>query len=223
MPKLYHQPNYDGAWPIASAATIDGHPYSGVLNISPAPFDGHFLDWKTSVGNYDGVGLVVDGKMFVAFGKEEEGYGLALYSESAEGLQGVFTSRAYKGAVGTELVKGCNSLPPSDGTFLTEGRQPDKVNYTGKIGIATHGMIQLITWGFDNSKGQFVGAGLLRHGRWITGYGYPGVYSFGCGCYELSPEGILTGEWAIPAYQNATGKEVFQPQQGLGGAAPPQM
>ncbi len=208
MGKKYYNPAYDGTWPIQKAETFKGQPYTGMMRISPAERDGHRIDWKTTAGNYDGIGLVIDGRLLLAFGKEDEGYGLAIYSETAAGIEAVFTSQQFKGAVGIEKVPDCKSFAHLDQTYDMQGWQPDNISYKGKIAFVPHGEHFLATWAFDGEQGRLVGVGLLRHNKLIATYGFRDVYSFGSGCYELQPDGTLHGEWAIPSIQT-TGQEVY--------------
>lgn len=208
MGKHYYNPAYDGTWPIVEAKTIPGIAYTGTMRISPAECDGHRIDWKTSAGDYDGIGLVIDGRMFLAFGKEDEGYGLAVYSEVAEGIEAAFTSQHFKGAIGKETVAGCKGFAHLDQTYDMQGHQPDNINYKGKIAFVGYGELFLATWAFHGTPGQLVGVGMVRHGKLVTSYGFNGVYSFGCGCYELMADGTLRGEWGIPSFQT-TGKEIY--------------
>ena len=215
MGKSYYNPAFDGIWPIEKATTFKGDAYTGTMRISAAERDGHRIDWKTSAGNYDGIGLVIDGRLMLAFGKEDEGYGLAIYSETSEGIEAVFTSQAFKGAVGVEKVPDCKGFDHLDQTYAMQGRQPDGIRYQGKLALAPYGDLFLMTWAFDGETGQLVGVGMLRHDKLIASYGFREVYSFGAGCYALQPDGTLHGEWAIPSYQT-TGQEVYGKRALLG-------
>ncbi len=208
MGKKYYNPAFDGTWPIVAAATIDGKAYTGTMRIGPAERDGHLIDWKTSAGNYDGIGLVIEGRLFLAFGKKDEGYGLAVYSEVADGIEAVFTSQHFKGAIGIERVAGCKGFDHLDQTYEMQGEQPDDIRYKGKLGFVGYGDLYLATWGFDGTPGQLVGVCMLRHGKLVASYGFRGVYSFGCGCYALMADGTLMGEWGIPTFQTV-GKETY--------------
>ncbi len=208
MEKEFYNPAFDGTWPIVKAETIAGQAYTGTIRISAAAHDGHRIDWKTSAGNYDGIGLAIEGRLYLAFGKEDEGYGLAVYSETAAGLEAVFTSQTFKGAVGVEKVPGCTGFAHLNQTYDMQGWQPDKIAYKGKIAFVPHGAVFLATWAFDGERGQLVGVGMLRNEKLVTSYGFRDVYSFGCGCYQLMDDDTLWGEWAIPVYQT-TGREAY--------------
>lgn len=208
MGKKFYNPAYDGVWPIVSAQTHAGAAYTGTMRIAPAEGDGHRIDWKTSAGNYDGIGLVIDGRLMLAFGNEDDGYGLAIYTEVPAGIEAVFTSQAFKGSVGRETVVGCPGFGQLDRTYDMEGWQPDKIAYKGKVAFVAYGDLFLLTWAFDGERGILQGVGMLRHGKLITSYSIPNVFTFGSGCYELQPDGTLRGEWAIPVYKT-TAREVY--------------
>jgi hypothetical protein len=208
MPKNYYDPAFDGIWKIQNAVTHSGKPYDGTMTLSPAEHNGHRIDWKTSAGDYDGMGLVIDGRLHLAFGKANEGYGLAVYSEREEGIESIFTSQEFKGALGKEIIPDCKSFEHLNATYNMQGKQPDHISYSGKVGFVGYGDLFLITWGFNNTPGELVGVGMVRHGKLITGYGFRNVYTFGCGCYELLPDGAMQGEWAIPSAQK-TIKELY--------------
>jgi hypothetical protein len=208
MGKKYYDPAYDGTWPIMEATTFKGQAYTGTMRISPAAKDGHRIDWKTSAGNYDGIGLVIDGRLLLAFGKAEDGYGLAIYAETAAGIEAVFTSLLLQGEVGIEKVPGCPGFAHLDQMYDMQGQQGKKGSYTGKIAFVPHGELYLATWAFEGTTGQYGGVCMLRHGKLIASYGLKSVYSFGAGCYELQPDGTLRGEWAIPSAETI-GREVY--------------
>ncbi|MFN8394790.1 MAG: hypothetical protein U0176_08985 [Bacteroidia bacterium] len=182
-------------------------PYTGSLTISDGKVDGHRLRWKTNGGEYTGIGLVIDGRLWMAFG-EGEAYGLCIYQQGAGRLEGTFTAPSYGGLAGWEHVLDIDSLPTEEAIFKIEGHQPDKVSYTGQIAFKPYGEMYLMRWVFEGATGSWVGVGMQRHGRLVTAYGAQSDFSWGCGCYEVQEDGTLRGEWAIPAYPEA-GREVF--------------
>jgi hypothetical protein len=202
MGKHYYDPAFDGLHKITQAQTLAGDAYTGTMKIGPNERDGHAIEWKTKAGNYEGVGLAIDGKLWLAFGQEGE-FGLAVYSLCEEGMESVFTGPSFKGAVGQEKVFGCKGFDQLNQTYETEGQQADNVKYKGKIAIAEYGALYLLTWAFYGETGRLNGVGMVRDGKFLTGYSVPGNVVFGCGLYERTPEGGLKGEWAIPTYKES--------------------
>lgn len=213
MATQFQDPRFNGTWPIVQAATIPGVPYTGSLTIHDGNVDGHRLRWKTNGGEYTGIGLVIDGRLWMAFG-EGEAYGLCVYNynHAAGQLMGTFTAPSYGGAPGWEKVLDIAALPTEESIYKIEGLQPDNVSYKGQIAFKPHGELYLMRWVFEGATGSWVGIGMPRQGRLVTAYGAQSDFSWGCGCYEIQVDGTLRGEWAIPAYPEA-GREVFGKRQ----------
>ena len=210
MSKRYHDPRWNAVWPILKGETMTGAAYSGTLKITPGEVDGHVIDWKTSAGRYQGIGLAIEGRLMLAFGMDN-GCGLAVYSEAEDGIDAAFTSQAFKGAIGWEKVAGCQGFDHLNQAYRMEGWQPDRISYKGQVAFAEYGPLFLIRWAFDGDPGGLVGVGMVRHGRLITGYGFEQDPRFGCGCYELQADGTLKGEWASPAFPQTAIEYYGQP------------
>lgn len=207
MATQFQDSRFNGTWPIVQAATIPGVPYTGSLTISDGRADGHRLRWKTNGGEYTGIGLVIEGRLWMAFG-EGEAYGLCVYRQEGGELRGTFTAPSYGGAAGWEKVQGIDALPVEETIYEIEGWQPNNIPYKGQIAFKPYGEMYLLRWVFEGATGNWVGVGMQRYGRLVTAYGAKSDFSWGCGCYEIADDGSLRGEWAIPAYQEA-GREIF--------------
>ena len=216
MPRLYHDPKFDGTWTISKAENHLGQAYTGTMRISALPRGGHGIEWQTSAGEYEGIALAIEGQLYVAFGAttSEVGYGLAVYSELNGGIEAIFTGYGLEGATGRETVPDCPGMAHLNQTYDMQGWQPGNVRYKGKIAFAPYGKLFLITWGFEGTTGQYVGVGMLRSGKLLTGYGIKSDFTFGCGLYTLQADVGLLGEWAIPSYQQTVFETYSPPANG---------
>lgn len=205
----FYDPRFDGTRSIAQAVNFQGKPYTGALMIEPGKRGGHHLQWRTNAGDYEGMGLVMDGRMWLAFGRDA-GYGLAVYAPAGNGLESVFTGSELKGAIGTERIEDCRDWMLQEKIYEMKGKSPDGGTYHGQWAVKPYGEVFLMSWTFAGSPGQLVGVGMHRHDRLVVGYGHLGDYTFGCGCYELQPDGTMEGHWATPSLQKV-GLEVFGP------------
>ncbi len=201
MNTLYHDPKFDGTWTISTATNHLGQAYTGTMRIFALPRGGHGIQWETTAGEYEGIALAIEGQLYVAFGTEV-GYGLAVYAEKNGGIEAIFTGHGFEGAAGRETVPDCPGMTHLNQTYDMKGWQPDNETYKGKVAFAPYGALYLMTWAFEGTTGQYVGVGMLRNGKLLTGYGLKNDSTFGCGLYTLQANGSLQGEWAIPSYQS---------------------
>lgn len=56
----------EGVWRIEKAQLPNGNAYTGSLNIARSG-PSFIVDWKTTAGNYSGLGLIADNKLFVGY------------------------------------------------------------------------------------------------------------------------------------------------------------
>ncbi len=71
----------DGNWQIEQAQLRDGKSYNGSLTISKVG-QAFGVDWKTTAGNYSGLGLLADAKLFVGIGRWAMGGGRQFGTEN---------------------------------------------------------------------------------------------------------------------------------------------
>lgn len=103
MTTSYTASAQEGAWKIEKAQLPNGKPYEGALSISKI-VNTYDVDWKTSAGNYSGIGLLVNGKLFVGYGINSA-YGIVVYqaSPAQQRLQGVWTTSKLNGKTGNTM------------------------------------------------------------------------------------------------------------------------
>ncbi|GAB4029890.1 hypothetical protein GCM10028809_21650 [Spirosoma gilvum] len=176
----------DGAWRIEQAKLPNGNSYTGSLTISQAGqvFD---VNWKTTAGNYNGLGLMADGKLFVGYGLGG-GCGIAVYKvdKATQKLEGAWTASGMNGATGTETLTG------RDGLFDVVGTNPDGGVYRGKLTLQKTGDTFQAQWQVANQT--YNGVGFISGDYVVIGYG-PGQ-AFGTVEYVLAGN-KARGRWAM--------------------------
>ena len=176
----------DGNWRIEQGQLPDGKFYNGSLNI--ARLGQVFgVDWKTTAGNYSGVGLMADGKLFVGYGLNG-GYGIVVYKTNmaAQRIEGTWTASGLNGATGTETLIG------RDGNYDVAGINPDGQPYRGKLFLQKTGDTFQAQWQVANQT--YNGVGFMSGDYLVIGYG-PGQ-AFGTVEYVMGGNRAL-GRWAM--------------------------
>ncbi|MVM33082.1 hypothetical protein GO755_23780 [Spirosoma sp. HMF4905] len=176
----------DGTWRIEKAQLPDGKSYNGSLNISRVG-QSFGVDWKTTAGNYSGLGLMADGKLFVGYGLNS-GYGIVVYktNTAAQRIEGVWTASGLDGATGTETLTG------RDGNYDLVGTNPDGRPYRGKLTLQKTGDTFQAQWQVGN--GVYNGVGFMSGDYLVIGYG-PGQ-AFGTVEYVMTGN-RARGRWAM--------------------------
>ncbi|MVM39291.1 hypothetical protein GO730_19865 [Spirosoma sp. HMF3257] len=141
----------DGNWRIEKAQLPDGKSYDGTLTISRIG-QSFSVDWKTTAGNYRGLGLMADGKLFVGYGLNG-GYGIVVYkmNTASQRIEGIWTASGLDGATGTE------SLTGRDGNYDLVGTNPDGRPYRGKLTLQKTGDTFQAQWQVANQVYNGVG------------------------------------------------------------------
>ena len=141
----------DGNWRIEQAQLPDGKPYNGSLTISRLG-QAFGVDWKTSAGNYSGLGLMAGNKLFVGYGLSS-GYGIVVYrTNSATGrIEGTWTASGLNGATGTEILTG------QQGLYDVAGTNPDGRTYVGKLTLQRTGDTFQAQWQVANQITNGIG------------------------------------------------------------------
>lgn len=177
----------EGAWKIENAQLPNGKSYNGSLNIAKIgkAFD---VDWKTSAGNYSGIGLLVDGKLFVGYGINSA-YGVVVYktNSTAQRLEGTWTTSQMNGKTGTEILTGKN------GQYDLTGTNQDGSVYRGKLMMQKTGDAFQVQW---NLGGQtYNGVGFMSGDYLVVGYGFG--QAFGTVEYVIITGNKARGRWVM--------------------------
>ncbi|WP_460941687.1 hypothetical protein [Spirosoma daeguense] len=175
-----------GAWKIETAQLPNGESYNGMVTITKNG-NTYQLDWKTSVGNYSGIGLLLDGKLFVGYGINIA-YGVAVYKVNPNNnqLDGVWTSPQLNGEVGAETLTG------QDGQYYVAGTNPGGQTYRGKLMTQRTGRTVQVQWNVGNQT--YNGVGFYSGDYLVIGYGFGQAF----GVVEYVVKGNkATGRWAL--------------------------
>lgn len=176
----------DGNWRIERAQLPDGKSYNGSLHISRVGRV-YGVDWKTSAGNYSGLGLLADGRLFVGYGLNS-GYGIVVYkaNPATQRLEGTWTASGLNGTTGTETLTG------RDGNFDVVGTNPDGAPYRGKLYLKKTGDTFQAQWQVGN--GTYNGVGFRSGDYLVIGYGPD--QAFGTVEYVMAGN-KARGRWAM--------------------------
>lgn len=176
----------DGNWRIEKAQLPNGKFYDGTLNITRVG-QSYGVNWQTTAGNYSGLGLLADGKLFVGYGLNG-GYGIVVYKTNSanQRIEGVWTASGLDGATGTETLTG------RDGNYDLVGTNPDGRPYRGKLTLQKTGDTFQAQWQVGN--GVYNGVGFMSGNYLVIGYG-PGQ-AFGMVEYVLAGN-KARGRWAM--------------------------
>ncbi|GAB4053630.1 hypothetical protein [Spirosoma litoris] len=176
----------DGNWRIEKAQLPNGKFYDGTLNITRVG-QSYGVNWQTTAGNYSGLGLLADGKLFVGYGLNG-GYGIVVYKTNSanQRIEGVWTASGLDGATGTETLTG------RDGNYDLVGTNPDGRPYRGKLTLQKTGDTFQAQWQVGN--GVYNGVGFMSGNYLVIGYG-PGQ-AFGTVEYVLAGN-KARGRWAM--------------------------
>lgn len=175
-----------GKWTIALGQVPGGNTYSGTVNIAKSSKT-FTLDWKTTAGDYSGVGLQIDGRLFAGYGVGPEGYGIAVYKPAGRNqMEALWTASGMSGSVSTETIKGSN------GRFTVDGKTPAGDSYTGLLTLQETGNTYQAQWTIGETV--YNGIGFKSGDLLVIGYGYG--QAFGVVEYNFGKDGA-NGRWAM--------------------------
>jgi hypothetical protein len=166
--KLEDASALQGVWEIKSAVTPEGDTLQGGAQMRP---EGGIVGivWSTSKGTNSGVGLLVDGHLYVGR-SHSAGYGIAVYRSSRAGLEGIWTF-AGGTSFGTERGRG-GSLEKAKSRFEVVGTNPDGTPYVGELiltRLSKENGIFSVIWNIGDDR--FEGIALHRGNILAVGWG----------------------------------------------------
>ncbi|GAB3690926.1 hypothetical protein GCM10027592_08570 [Spirosoma flavus] len=173
-------------WKIETAQLPNGGSYDGTVRIAKTG-NTFNLDWKTTAGNYSGVGVMLNGKLFAGYGINSA-YGVAVYKVNANGnqLEGVWTASQFNGQTGTETLTG------QGGQYDVTGTNPDGGAYRGKLMMQKTGRTVQVQWNVANQT--YNGVGFQSGDYLVIGYGFG--QAFGVVEYAMRND-RANGRWAM--------------------------
>jgi hypothetical protein len=205
-------PLFEGVWDVTEATLPDGRlGYTGIIAIQRLA-NSFTLDWDISAGRYVGLGLLLDGHLFVSCGEQFAGLGLALYHRRPDGQVSIqWCSAETAGALGTGYF--LSSWPGSfEGShqivyYLPDGRPYGQWTLT----IQKTGQLYELAW----LKGQTVhmrGIGLDTPHGLAAGW-YPDLNQLAFLDYFVDPADPqrLRAFWALGGFSDLGTETLMKP------------
>ena len=161
---------FSGTWKITNGQTLDGKSYTGTVRIASIG-KVYELQWKTSAGNYLGLGLADGNRLCTGWGGKN--FGVVLYKINADGtLSGRWTIPGANEAEGTEEASG-GTPNELEGEYSVKGTNPGgQGGYEGKLRIRKTGETYQLKWTLPGGQ-SYAGVGLRvgdsLHVGWGTG------------------------------------------------------
>lgn len=197
-----------GTYDATGSNPDGGGQYESELTIKPHG-DVYQFSWVSGKLSYDGVGVMTDGEVAVAYtsGNDGKGCGVVLYKVAADGtLDGKF---GYWGVdtIETETAKRTTgSGSDLDGVYDITGKNPDGKEYKGKLTVARSGDGYTFDWEAGNS---FSGFGIRADEYVAVGFGGKQCAFVG---YDVQSDGTLEGKWGSQASRKF-GTETAKPRK----------
>jgi hypothetical protein len=179
----------EGEYNATGTNTNGGSPYKADLIVNTHG-DVYQFTWDSGGKSSDGVGVMTDNTVAVAFteGTSGKGCGVVLYKIGADGsLDG---KAGYWGVDSAESEKATRTSGSDlEGKYDVTGKNPDGRDYKGTLQIKKDGEGYTFAWNTGNS---FEGFGIRSGDKVAVGFG-------GKQCsfvsYEVKPDGTLDGKW----------------------------
>lgn len=168
-----------------------GGKYKAELTVTPHD-DVYQFSWVSGKNSYDGVGVLTDNRVAVAYtdGDSGKGCGVVLYKINSDGsLDG---KKGYWGVNTMETetaVRTKGSGDSLDGVYAINGKNPQGENYRGTLTVNESGEGYTFDWEAGNN---FSGFG-IRAGSFVA-VGFGGKQCAFVG-YDVQPDGTLDGKW----------------------------
>jgi uncharacterized caspase-like protein len=175
----------------------DGSRYTGIVALSPSADQVRFTWW---IGSqiFSGVGQFAGRMLVVQWGATHP----VVYTFSDDGiLDGEWADGSATDKLTAFAAASPGPVPPPQGRYRVEGRNPDGSQYSGSLAISRQGGGYLFNWNVGNSS--YRGSG-RQDGNIITvnwGSATPIVYA-------LAADGSLRGLWSA-----GKGEEVATPER----------
>ena len=165
--------------------------YTGTLAITKRG-EVYQFSWKSGGSSYDGVGVVTDRSVGVAFanGPNGAGCGVVHYKVGPGGALSGRWGAWGQDHSGAETASPQGSVSGLVGKYDVSGTRLDGKGYKGTLTVAAEGAGFLFDWATgDTSKGFGV-----KMGDFVS----VGIGGDQCGfvAYEIKPDGSLSGQWS---------------------------
>ncbi|MGB2752687.1 MAG: hypothetical protein WBC19_11580 [Pyrinomonadaceae bacterium] len=168
-----------------------GGQYKADLVITPRD-DVYQFSWKSGTSSYDGVGVMTDARVAVAYtdGANGKGCGVVLYKIGSDGAMDGKIGYWGVNSMETERAtrtKGSGS--DLDGVYDIVGKNPEGKEYKGKLTVIQSGEGYTFDWEAGNA---FSGFGIKAGNYVAVGFGGKQCAFVG---YDVEADGTLNGRW----------------------------
>lgn len=160
--------------------------YGGRMTVTPRG-DAARVVWETGGDPVEGIGVLVDGVLSVAYGGA---CGVVAYTPSGDGDFEAVWATMGGSEVGTEVAR----PDGPEGSYRVAGTNPgDDAVYTGTLVMGASGNATVLRW--DVGGSAYEGIGLAVSG--VLGVAY-GAETCSVAVYDILPDGTLDGVWTLP-------------------------
>lgn len=190
-----------GEWQIMEARNTQGQSYFGTVSVKPLGVSAYSLEWKTSAGDYSGIGLMQGKVLCVGWGTPIAPYGVVVYKIESDKLIGAWTATGQDGKVGVEVASrvraGIDSERYIEGTYDVFGENPmTQTAYEGTVTVTRNSDAEMYDLRWQLGQTRYNGVG-LREGNYLyVGWGYN--EAFGVIRYDMTQTTTAQGKWALP-------------------------
>jgi hypothetical protein len=197
-----------GKYDATGANPDGGGQYKADLTVTPRD-DVYQFSWVSGTTSYDGVGVLTDGEVAVAYtdGDNGKGCGVVLYKinsdGSLEGKKGYWGVNTMETETATR-TKGSGS--DLDGVYDIAGKNPQGGKYKGSLTVAKSGEGYSFDWDAGN---KFSGFGIKAGSFVAVGFGGRQCSFVG---YDVQSDGTLEGKWGNQVSKNF-GTETAKPKK----------
>jgi len=193
--------NIAGDYDATGTNPDGGGAYEAKLKVTPRD-DVWQFSWVSGSNSYDGVGVMTDSAVAVAYteGKDGKGCGVVLYKINADGsLDG---KSGYWGVNKAESERATRTSGTDlEGKYKINGKNPDGKAYEGTLDVAKDGSGYSFKW---NAGTPLTGFGIRAGNLIAVGFGGKQCAFVG---YDVKADGTLDGKWGSQA-TNKFGTEV---------------
>lgn len=193
--------NIAGDYDASGTNPDGGGAYKAALKVTPRD-DVYQFSWTSGTSAYDGVGVMTDNAVAVAYtdGKDGKGCGVVLYKINSDGsLDG---KSGYWGVNKAESERAIRTSGTDlDGKYTIKGTNTDGKAYEGTLEVAQDGAGYSFKW---NAGTVLTGFGIRAGNLVAVGFGGSKCAFVG---YDVKPDGTLDGKWGNQS-SNKFGTEV---------------
>ncbi len=197
-----------GTYDAVGSNPDGGGQYKADLTVTPHD-DVYQFSWVSGKSSYEGVGVMTDDRVAVAYtdGDSGKGCGVVLYKIAADG-----TLDGKKGYWGINTMETETAKPSKGGgadltgVYDILGKNPQGENYKGTLIVIQSGDGYTFDWEAGN---KFSGFG-IRAGSYIA-VGFGGRQCSFVG-YDVESDGTLNGKWGNQ-FSKKLGTEVAKPKK----------